>query len=171
MTLCLSTTTGIEVKLHSSLTSALDASKRAALSFGAFIPGDRDPGIRWMGGWLEHKVCMERGGEEKISAPAGNRKPVVQPVISDFTKWTVYELGGGRVGSSTGIPATFCDVLVWRPLQVSSHTRDALNHSSCARVFRCNQNQPKRLLKSLCLSLLTWKSSKTDKLILMKLRK
>jgi len=72
----------VEVKRHVFLTSVLEGGKWSASSSGALPPwgkSSRYPLDRRLGG---SQSRSGRGGEEKeILAPAGNRTPVVQPVV------------------------------------------------------------------------------------------
>jgi hypothetical protein len=68
---------GVEVWLHSLLTSALDGCGQlhvpAALPLGKQTP----VGIGWEAGWAPEPVWARWRREEEIPAPAGNRTSVV----------------------------------------------------------------------------------------------
>jgi hypothetical protein len=44
---------------------------------GRFTPGETASGTNWIAAWVGPRIC---GGEKKVTAPAYNRTPVVQPV-------------------------------------------------------------------------------------------
>jgi hypothetical protein len=43
---------GVDVYIHVFLTSALDGGEWSASRLGRFIPGERAPGIHWIGDWV-----------------------------------------------------------------------------------------------------------------------
>jgi hypothetical protein len=66
---------GMEVKVHASLTSALDRGKRSAARFFRFLPGGKKPGttpVGSEGGWIKAAVV-----KRIITAVAGNRSPAL----------------------------------------------------------------------------------------------
>jgi hypothetical protein len=46
---------------------------------------EKEPGIRWIGGWVGPRAGLDAVAKRKIPVPGGNRTPVVQP-----TAWTLY---------------------------------------------------------------------------------
>jgi hypothetical protein len=40
-------------------------------------PGEREPGIHWIGGWVKTALLDETENREKIPAPVGNQNLVV----------------------------------------------------------------------------------------------
>jgi hypothetical protein len=43
---------GVDVQIHIFLTSALAGGEWSASRHGRFTPGERAPGIHWIGGWV-----------------------------------------------------------------------------------------------------------------------
>jgi hypothetical protein len=68
---------------------ALDGGEWSASRPGrAFTPGERTPGTHCTGGWEGPIAGLDTEVREKKSfAPAGNRTPVVQPVVRHCTAW------------------------------------------------------------------------------------
>jgi hypothetical protein len=61
------------------LTSALDGGEGSVLCPCRFIPGERAPGIHWIGGWVGPRNGLKTINK-KYLAPTGNLTPVVYPV-------------------------------------------------------------------------------------------
>jgi hypothetical protein len=57
----------------------------------ALYPGEMTPGTHWTGSWVSPRAepIWTQGLEEKSSAPApaGDRTPIVQPVVRHYTAW------------------------------------------------------------------------------------
>jgi hypothetical protein len=74
---------GVEVKLHTFLTSALDGVQWLASCAGSFIPRERVPDTHWIGGWVGPRVVLDAVVKRKIPNPRRElnpRTPIVQPV-------------------------------------------------------------------------------------------
>jgi hypothetical protein len=67
------------------LTSVLGGNESSASRPGRFTPGEGAPGIHWTGGCAGPKAALNDVELRKISCPAGNRTPVVQPVAHRYT--------------------------------------------------------------------------------------
>jgi len=48
---------------------------------GRFTRRERAPATQWIGGWVGPRV----GSKEKMPSPTGNRKPVVQHAVLNYT--------------------------------------------------------------------------------------
>jgi hypothetical protein len=57
---------GVEVQIHSYLTSALDGGEWLASRPGHFTPREKGPGIRWMGGWVGPRAGLDAVVRKKI---------------------------------------------------------------------------------------------------------
>jgi hypothetical protein len=70
------------------LTSALYGGEWSASRPGRALPPGKEPPvpIGQEAGWAPEPVWTQ-GLEEKSSAPAGDRTPVVQPVVRHYTDW------------------------------------------------------------------------------------
>jgi hypothetical protein len=70
------------------LTSALDGGELSASRPGRALPPGKGPPvpIEQEAGWTPEPVWTQ-GLEEKSSAPAGDRTPVVQSVVRHYTDW------------------------------------------------------------------------------------
>jgi hypothetical protein len=64
---------GMEVQLHTFLTSALDGGVWSALRPGRFTPGEKAPGTHWIGGWVGPRAVLGAVVKRKIPSPARNR--------------------------------------------------------------------------------------------------
>jgi hypothetical protein len=62
------------------LTSARDGGEFRTSRNGRFAPGDRAPGIHWVGDWVDPRAGLDAMEERRYFAPAGNRTPDVQLV-------------------------------------------------------------------------------------------
>jgi hypothetical protein len=54
--------------------SALDGGEWSASRPCLFTPGDKAPGTRWIGDWVDPRATLD-------AAPAGNRTPAAQPAV------------------------------------------------------------------------------------------
>jgi hypothetical protein len=73
---------------YSFTTSALDRGEWSASHPGrAFTPGERTCGTHCTGCWVGPEPVWTQRLEEKCFAPAGNRTPIVQPVVRHYTDW------------------------------------------------------------------------------------
>jgi hypothetical protein len=72
----------MKVYLHTFLTLALHGGESAS-RLGRFTPGERVPGTHWIGGWVGPRSDIDAMAKRKksLTAPSGNRAPVVQPVV------------------------------------------------------------------------------------------
>jgi hypothetical protein len=85
---------GVEVYLHTFLTSALDRSEWPASRPGHFTPRERVPGTHWIGGWVGPRAVLEAVVKRKIPSPrreSNPRTPIVHPVVSHYTGWAITE--------------------------------------------------------------------------------
>jgi len=60
---------GMEVKLHISLTSALDGNEYLASCSYRFIAGGRDAGTHWIGDWVGPRNCLYMLAQRKSPCP------------------------------------------------------------------------------------------------------
>jgi hypothetical protein len=59
------------------LTSALVGGEWSASRFGRFTPGERTPGIHWIGGWVGRRTCLDNMEERKfLPLPGLELRPV-----------------------------------------------------------------------------------------------
>jgi hypothetical protein len=72
---------------YSFLTSALDGVSGQHHAPVLFYPRERTPGTHWTGGWVGLGVSLDAGARRKISAPVGDRTPIIQPVVRHYTAW------------------------------------------------------------------------------------
>jgi hypothetical protein len=71
-----------------SLTSALDGGEWSASRPGRFIARERDPGTRWIGGWVVPRAVLNATVKKKIPSPrreSNPRTPNIQPVAQRYT--------------------------------------------------------------------------------------
>jgi hypothetical protein len=66
---------GVEVQLHSFLTSALDGGEWSASRPGRFKPKERAPGTHWIGGWVGPRAVMYEVVKRKIPSPRRESNP------------------------------------------------------------------------------------------------
>jgi len=59
---------GVEVQLHTFLTSALDGGECQVSRPGRFTPTERAPGTLWIGGWVGPRVILDAVVKRKISS-------------------------------------------------------------------------------------------------------
>jgi hypothetical protein len=64
---------GVEVQLHSFLTSALDGGEWSPSRLGRFTPRERAPGTHWTGGWVGPRVVLDAVVKRKIPSPRGHK--------------------------------------------------------------------------------------------------
>jgi hypothetical protein len=77
---------GVDVQIHTLLTSALAGGEWSSSRPGSFIPWKRAPGTHWIEGWVDTRAGLD--DVEKILDPTGTQNPnpsVVQPVVSRHT--------------------------------------------------------------------------------------
>jgi hypothetical protein len=60
---------GSEVQLRPFSTSAPDGGEWAASRPGRFNPGERAPGIQWIGGWVCPRAALDAVAERQIPSP------------------------------------------------------------------------------------------------------
>jgi hypothetical protein len=82
----------VEVELQSFLTSALDGDEWSVSRPDRFTPGEKAPDTHWLGGWVETRAGLDAEDKKNLSAPAGIRTPVVQPVVRIYTDWAFLTL-------------------------------------------------------------------------------
>jgi len=70
----------MEVRLHTFLTSVLDGGEWSASLPGRFTHGGVTV-THCIGGWMGSRTCLDAVENRRISTLAGNRIPVVQPVV------------------------------------------------------------------------------------------
>jgi hypothetical protein len=54
---------GLDVQIHVFLTSALAGGEWSASRLSCFTPGERTPGVHWIGGWVDPRGSLD--GMEK----------------------------------------------------------------------------------------------------------
>jgi hypothetical protein len=69
------------------LTSGLDGGEWSASRSCRFTPEERGPCIHWTGGWMGLRTSPDAVEKGTISALAGNRSQVSQPVGRSYTDW------------------------------------------------------------------------------------
>jgi hypothetical protein len=62
---------GVDIQTQVSLTSALVVGEWSASHPGRFIPGDKSPGIHWIGSWVAPRASLD--DVEKILGPTGTQ--------------------------------------------------------------------------------------------------
>jgi hypothetical protein len=60
---------GVDVYIYISLTSALPGGEWSASRPCRFIPGERTPGIHWIGGWVEPRADLGDLEKSKFLSP------------------------------------------------------------------------------------------------------
>jgi hypothetical protein len=60
---------GVEVPLHTFLTSALDGGEWSASHPGRFAPREGFTGTHWIGGWVGPRAGLDAVGRRKIPSP------------------------------------------------------------------------------------------------------
>jgi hypothetical protein len=86
---------GVDVEIHIFLTSALVGVEWSASRLGRFIPGKRDPGIHWVGGWVDPRASLDDAEKRKFLILPGlelrSRSATVNFKISELSSMlTVY---------------------------------------------------------------------------------
>jgi hypothetical protein len=79
---------GVEVYLHSFLTSALDGGEWSASRFSRSTARERVPGTHWRGGWVGPRAVVDALVKRNIPSPhreSNPRTPIVQPVAQRCT--------------------------------------------------------------------------------------
>jgi hypothetical protein len=67
---------GVDGLIHIFLTSALDGGEWSASRLGRFTPGETAPCTRWIGSWMDPRVCLD--DVEKILDHIGT-PPITRP--------------------------------------------------------------------------------------------
>jgi hypothetical protein len=67
---------GVEVYLHTFLTSALDGGEWSASHPGRFTPRERAPCAHWIGGWVGSRTVLDAVAKRKIPSPRRESKPI-----------------------------------------------------------------------------------------------
>jgi hypothetical protein len=62
------------------LTLALNEGECSASHPGRVTRGERKPGTQWVSGWMDPRAGLNPVEKRKISFPAGNRTPAIQPI-------------------------------------------------------------------------------------------
>jgi hypothetical protein len=80
---------GIDVWIHTFLTSALDGGEWSGSRPCCFTPGERAPGTHWIGGWVDPRAGLDDVEKRKfLTYRDSNSDPsVVQPVSSRYTDY------------------------------------------------------------------------------------
>jgi hypothetical protein len=73
---------GVEVMLHTFLSSALDGGEWPVSHPGRFTHGERTPFAHCTGSWVGPRAGLDASVTRKICAPAGNRTAVTQPAVA-----------------------------------------------------------------------------------------
>jgi hypothetical protein len=60
---------GVEVQLHTFLTSALDGGEWSTSRLGCFDPRERAPGTHWIGSWVGPRAGLDAVEKGKIPSP------------------------------------------------------------------------------------------------------
>jgi hypothetical protein len=66
---------GVEVQLHTFLTSALDGGEWPASHPSCFTPRERAPGTHWIEGWVGPRASLGTMVNVKIASPAKTQTP------------------------------------------------------------------------------------------------
>jgi hypothetical protein len=81
---------GVEVYLHTFLTSALDGGEWSASRPGLFTPRERASGTHWTGGWVGLRASLNAMVKrKKFPAPAGIRTPDYPVRSSAVYHWAI----------------------------------------------------------------------------------
>jgi hypothetical protein len=75
---------GVNVKIHILLASALVGGEWSASRPYRFTPGERSPGIHWIGGWMDPRPGLDNV-ERRLYRNLNSEPSVVQPVTSRYT--------------------------------------------------------------------------------------
>jgi hypothetical protein len=71
----------------------------------ALYPRGKDPRYpytHWIGGWVGPRAGLDAGARRKILCPAGDRTPIVQPVVRHYTDWA----------TATSVLTGCCDIIL-----------------------------------------------------------
>jgi hypothetical protein len=78
---------GVDVYIHVFLTSALVGGEWLASRPGRFTPGERAPGIHWLGGWVDPQSLLDDVERRKIlPLPGQELRPRSQSLYRLLTK-------------------------------------------------------------------------------------
>jgi hypothetical protein len=82
---------GVDLYIHIFLTSALAGGEWSASRPGRFTPSERDPGTRWIGGWVGPSAGLDDVEKRKfLTLPELEPRPlVVQPEGSRYTDYAI----------------------------------------------------------------------------------
>jgi hypothetical protein len=64
-------------------------------ALAALPPGERAPGIHWIGGWVGPRAILDTVVKRKIPShrqESNHRNPIVQPVAQRYTDWAIMAL-------------------------------------------------------------------------------
>jgi hypothetical protein len=78
---------GVEVQLHSFLTSALHGGEWLVSRSGRFTLRERAPGTHWIGGWVGPRAVLDAVVKGKIPSPSREsnpKTPIVQSVAQRY---------------------------------------------------------------------------------------
>jgi hypothetical protein len=80
---------GVEVPLHTFLTSALDWGGWSPSRPGRFTPGEKAPGTDWVAGWVSLKADLEAVAKRKNPCPCRESKPgrPASGLLTHYTNW------------------------------------------------------------------------------------
>jgi hypothetical protein len=74
---------GVAVQIHISLILALAGGEWSASRPGRFTPGERAPGIHWIGGWVGHRAVLDDLEKRKfLTLPGLELQPLSHPARS-----------------------------------------------------------------------------------------
>jgi hypothetical protein len=74
---------GVDVYIHIFLISALAAGECSASRPGRFTPGERSPGIHWIGGWVDPRADLDDVEKRKFLTLQGlELRPLGRPARS-----------------------------------------------------------------------------------------
>jgi hypothetical protein len=73
------------------LTSELIGDEWSASRAGRFNPGERAPGIHWIGGWMDPRACLDDVEKRKLlTLPGFELRPLGHPARSQLLYWLRY---------------------------------------------------------------------------------
>jgi hypothetical protein len=74
---------GVDVYIHIFLTSALVGGELSVSRPGRFTPGERAPGVHWIGGWVGPRTGLDDVETRKFLTPSGvELRPLSRPARS-----------------------------------------------------------------------------------------
>jgi hypothetical protein len=89
---------GVDVYIHTFLTSALAGGEWSASLPGRFTPGGRAPGTHWIGGWVDPRAGLDDVKKRKfLTLPGPELRPLGRPARSQSLYRLPY-LGSCRRG-------------------------------------------------------------------------